>query len=354
MALHKTTTKPKKKAVKLSFKPAQVVAKLLKTLDDRSKDVIIERYGIDSGKGKTLEAIGQTYGITRERVRQIENHALNVIRNSDVYEENKNAFLELRDVVDEMGGIISEEEILNSLSTNETTLNQVYFMLVVGEFFFRVKEDSEFKHRWYSDPQITDTIHDSLRKLYKGIESDQLIPESEMIDTFLGYVKNVNDKYKNEEVLRRWMCLSKKIDCNPLGEWGRADSNNVNAKGIRDYSYLVLRKHGSPIHFREVAKAIEKYFGKKAHEATTHNELIKDPRFVLVGRGLYALSEWGYVSGVVKDVIEHVIETHGPLSKDEIIDKVKKERYVKDNTILVNLQNTTFFIKDANGKYHIA
>ncbi len=74
-------------------------------------------------------------------------------------------------------------------------------------------------------------------------------------------------------------------------------------KGMRDYAFLVIRKHGSPIHFREVARQINLVFKKKAHTATTHNELIKDPRFVLVGRGLYALKEWGYMSGVVKDVI---------------------------------------------------
>ncbi|TSC67891.1 MAG: hypothetical protein G01um101472_278 [Parcubacteria group bacterium Gr01-1014_72] len=113
----------------------------------------------------------------------------------------------------------------------------------------------------------------------------------------------------------------------------------------------MLRKHGSPIHFREVAKSIEKLFGKKAHVATTHNELIKDPRFVLVGRGLYALSEWGYMSGVVRDVIRQILEKNGPLKKDEVVNKVLKERYVKENTILVNLNNPKFFKKDKEGRY---
>jgi DNA-directed RNA polymerase delta subunit len=120
---------------------------------------------------------------------------------------------------------------------------------------------------------------------------------------------------------------------------------------MRDYAFLVLRKHGSPIHFKEVAKTIEKLFGKKANVATTHNELIKDKRFVLVGRGLYALSEWGYMPGVVKDVIKNVLKKYGPLTKDEIVEKVLKERYVKENTILVNLHNTKLFKKDKDGRY---
>ena len=123
------------------------------------------------------------------------------------------------------------------------------------------------------------------------------------------------------------------------------------SKGMRDYAFLVIRRHGSPIHFREVAKTITELFGKKAHVATTHNELIKDPRFVLVGRGLYALSEWGYMSGVVRDVIRKILEKHGPLTKEEIIDKVLKERYVKENTIVVNLQNQKYFTKDKESRY---
>ena len=145
--------------------------------------------------------------------------------------------------------------------------------------------------------------------------------------------------------------MSKKIGRNELGEWGKTDSPNISAKGIRDYAFLVIRRHGSPIHFREVAKAISEVFNKKAHEATTHNELIKDPRFVLVGRGLYALTEWGYMSGVVKDVIRNILEKNGPLTKQEVIDKVLKERYVKENTIVVNLQNPNYFTRTKDGKY---
>ncbi len=130
-----------------------------------------------------------------------------------------------------------------------------------------------------------------------------------------------------------------------------ASSPNVSARGVRDYAFLVLRKHGSPMHFTEVAKAIGAHFDKRAHIATTHNELIKDKRFVLVGRGLYALSEWGYSTGVVRDVIAEVLKKNGPLTREEIVDKVMRERYVKPNTILVNLQNPKYFKKNKESKY---
>ena len=130
-------------------------------------------------------------------------------------------------------------------------------------------------------------------------------------------------------------------------------STNINAKGIRDYAYLSIRQHGSPLHFSEVAKSIEKNFSRKAHIATCHNELIKDPRFVLVGRGLYALTEWGYVGGVVRDVIKNILEKEGALTREEIIEKVLKERYIKENTVVVNLQDAKYFKKDSKGRYLI-
>ena len=196
-------------------------------------------------------------------------------------------------------------------------------------------------------------MHESLRKLYATLSDDDLVAESELITQFLEYLKDVSEEYKSEEVLKRWLSISKNLAKNPLGEWGLTSSSNVRAKGIRDYAFLAMRKHGSPIHFRDIAKLIANLFNKKAHPATTHNELIKDSRFVLVGRGLYALSEWGYISGVVKDVIKKVIEKAGPLTKDQVIEKVLKERYVKENTILVNLQNPKFFKKTKDGKYSV-
>ena len=164
-------------------------------------------------------------------------------------------------------------------------------------------------------------------------------------------MREMSEDYRNEEIAKRWLGLSKKIDKNPLGEWGKADSSNVKTRGIRDYAYLVMRKHGSPLHFREVAKKIQDTFGKKTHVATCHNELIKDKRFVLVGRGFYALAEWGYKPGIVREVIRDIIKKHGPISKDDVIEHVMRERYLKKNTIIVNLQNPKYFKKNKQDLY---
>jgi hypothetical protein len=336
----------------IAFKPKQVTKHFLSTLPRRAADVITKRYGLGTDTKKmTLEAIGESYGITRERVRQIENFALATIRKSDAFKEEAAVFEELRATMVGMGGLVPEHDFLGALASEKGAQNHIHFLLVLGDLFVKHKEDDDFAHRWSVDPETAEKVHESLRKLYAAIADDQLIEESKMIELFLNHLKDVSEEYKNEEIVRRWLGLSKRIGKNPLGDWGVASSPNVSARGVRDYAFLVLRKHGSPMHFTEVAKAIGEHFDKRAHIATTHNELIKDKRFVLVGRGLYALSEWGYSTGVVRDVIADLLKKNGPLSREEIVDKVMRERYVKPNTILVNLQNPKYFKKTKEGKY---
>lgn len=336
----------------ISFKPKQTVKRLLSSLPDRARDVLIYRYGLGTNTERmTLDAIGKKYGITRERVRQIEGYALNNVRKSDEYTLEKNAFSEVENLLHSLGGIVVEDDFLGHVSKDKSLQNHIYFLLVVGEPFRKFKEDDEFHHRWHVNEELSKQVESALRKLYSSLSNQDLLPESEMVNKFLSHLEAVAEKYKNQEVIKRWLQISKVIGKNPLGDWGVAHSPNVKTKGMRDFAFLVIRKHGSPIHFRDVAKQISTMFNKKAHVATTHNELIKDPRFVLVGRGLYALAEWGYAPGVVRDVIRSVINKNGPLTKSEIVDKVMKERYVKENTIVVNLQNPKYFKREKNGKY---
>ncbi len=338
--------------VNISFKPKQTVKRLLLSLPDRAREVIVYRYGLGKDtKRMTLDAIGKIYGITRERVRQIENYALTNIRKSEEYKQEKAVFTEIETLLHSLGGIMVEDDFLGHVSKDKSLQNQVFFLLVVGEPFRKNKEDDHFRHRWHVNEELSKSVEDALHKLYASLNNQDLLPESEMISKFLNHLGDVSERYKNQEVVRRWLEISKVIGKNQLGDWGVSRSPNIKTKGMRDYAFLVIRKHGSPIHFRDVAKQITAMFKKKAHVATTHNELIKDPRFVLVGRGLYALAEWGYAPGVVRDVIRSVLEKGGPLTKEEVIDKVMKERYVKENTIVVNLQNPKYFKRDRGGKY---
>jgi Sigma-70, region 4 len=339
----------------INFSPKTVTKELLQALPTRSRDVVLGRFGLGKGSDKmTLEAIGARYGITRERVRQIENQSVSLIQKSEQYQNQRLAFDELSDAIRALGSVMSETDILDAVATNTTDRRHLLFMLVVGEPFAQEKETGQFVRRWSVDPTLSSRIHQALRGLHDELDPNNLIPEQEFVELFTAKLEEVgHGGSKDEELLRRWLGLSKRVARNPLGEWGLAHSPHVRVKSMRDYAYLTLKRHGAPLHFSEVASAITKLFKKKAHPATCHNELIKDERFVLVGRGLYALGEWGYERGVVRDVIIKVMEKAAvPLSRQEIIDKVKRERYVRDNTIIVNLQDR-MFKRTKDGKYEI-
>ncbi|MCD8494938.1 MAG: hypothetical protein LRY41_00305 [Candidatus Pacebacteria bacterium] len=342
----------------ISFKLKQLTKKLLKELNDRSQYVITKRFGLHKGGDVlTLEAIGQEYGITRERVRQIEKMALKAIRSSSTFAEVEHIMHELKDIITSMGGIVEESHLLSSLSKDPEEQNHIHLYLHLGDHFEKLKEDKHYQARWVIKGETASRIEKALKDIHDALDHHELIPEDEIIDRILchdGVCEVLTTNYQTSENAQGWLKISKKLDKNELGEWGRAASPNVRARGVKDYAYLVMRKHGSPMHFREVAEAIEKTFNRKTHTATCHNELIKDNRFVLVGRGVYALKEWGYKGGVVRDVIREIIEKEGPLSKEEIVDHVLKERYLKKNTILVNLQNSKYFVKDDNGLYRLA
>jgi len=335
------------------FKPKQITKKMLAVLKDRSRDIVEQRYGLtaEDSHRKTLEAIGQQYGITRERVRQIENFSLNSIRKSNVFGESGPIFDEIAKEIERRGKIVHENEFLSSLAKDEAARNHIHFLLVVSPNFTKIKEDEDFHHRWTIDVEEADKIHEALRSLHQEIKPDDLISEEEMISNFNKHINKQNLNDVPTETLYSWIKLSKLVDKNDLGEWGAVNSCNIRPRGVRDLAFLVLRRHGSPMHFTEVAKSISGTFGKVAHPQTTHNELIKDERFVLVGRGLYGLSDWGYSVGTVKDVIKNILKIHGSLTKEDVIKKVLKERYVKENTILVNLQDRKYFKKDSSDFY---
>lgn len=339
----------------ISFKPKKITKKITSGLHDRASDVIMNRFGLTAdGKRKTLEEIGKKYKITRERIRQIEDAALSLIKKSQAYKGEQAVFEEIKGLIRKLGGIVAEHELLPYISKDKTIQNHIYFYLTLGDFFKKHREDDHFHARWSVDNELGDKIHNSLKKLYASLNDEDLIPETEMIKKFLDHLKDESVQVRDEEMAKRWLSMSKTVGKNPLGEWGKVSSPNIRMRGVKDYAFLVMRRHGSPMHFKEVADSISKTFNKKIHYATCHNELIKDSRFVLVGRGMYALAEWGYKKGTAREVISDILKKDGPLSKDDIVTKVMKERYFKKNTILVNLVNPKYFKKNKEGLYTVA
>ena len=339
----------------ITFPYKKVTKDLLSVLNPRAKEVLTGRFGlgIDPSR-KTLESIGRKYGITRERVRQIENFAIKAIKKSDKYKLAISNFEEIKSLMMKQGGIVHEEEFLLSISKDKGVQNHVHFYMVLHDDFKSTKENEHFNKHWSVEPKVTEVVHSALMNLHSTISDEEMVAESILLDRFLKQMEELHEVYKSKEMLNKYLSLSKILGKNQMGEWGKRTSPNIKTRGVKDYAYLVVRKANKPMHFREVSRAILEEFKKKAHVATCHNELIRDPRFVLVGRGIYGLREWGHSGGIVRDVIMEVMnKADKPLTKNEIIELVKNERVVKENTVLVNLQNPKFFDKTEDGKFSV-
>ena len=336
-----------------TINPIKVTEEFLNTLPKRAREVLERRFGIGKTREKkTLEAIGTSYGITRERVRQIEAYGLKKIKSHGLMKERENVFSELQDELARRGGIAEENIFLTELATSPEDKNHINFLLNLAEGIKRAKEDDEFNPRWYSDKKLAEACHKCLKTLHNELEGKDPMSEGDIKTKLAGVAKSEISGEISDRAVSSWLSVSKLVKQNKLGEWGLSTSPHISPRGVRDLAFLVMKRHGSPMHFSEVAEAIKKNLGEKAHVQTVHNELIKDSRFVLVGRGLYALKEWGYEPGTVRDIIKNILVSSGPMSRDKLIEKVLKERHVKLSTIKINLQDKRFF-KPLEGN-HIA
>jgi hypothetical protein len=340
------------------FEPAVLTRELLSVLKDRDREILSHRFGLDGFEVETLESIGKRHNLTRERVRQIEKDSIVQIKKS----KNKALDIALQLIFDsivEHGNIISEDYLIQTLLYNKPDQKDqqaVKFLLSMGEQFKYYKEDANYYASWYVVGfdinrlnEVVSTFVNILKEAGRVISQDELNEKFKATHFYQEHSIELTDK-----VLRSYLNIARAIQTNPFGEIGLKDWNEIKPRDVGDKAYLVLKHHGKPEHYSIITQLINEYKfdERKAYQETVHNELIKDERFVLIGRGIYALSEWGYKKGVVADVIKEVLVEHGkPLTREEIISEVMKRRQVKRNTILVGLSNKKYFQKVGKDRY---
>ncbi len=253
-------------------------------------------------------------------------------------EKHEDVFDFLSRRIDEFGGLKREDRLLKNLGGDDNQ-NYIKFLLSLGEFFERRGDNQDFHYFWITDKdslktadEIIENAQTKLKKYKKPVPLEQLKSSPDYpTHKFISYLE-----------------ISKSVSQGPQGLYGLREWPEVTPRGVKDRAYIALMRKEKPLHFKEVAE----FIGEGSNPQTVHNELIKDSRFVLVGRGVYALREWGFEPGEVKDVIKKVMKDEGkPLSKKDIIDRVLKERMVKENTIIQNLSNKKHFTRTSNGLY---
>ncbi len=336
---------------------SNIINTLVSGLNPREKSVVNGRFGLENGERQTLQSIGEKYGITRERVRQIESEALRRLREEAEKSELRSiAESRINSHLSSLGGVRKEDifvhEIRNILGDKELHTWHLRFLSeIVGVIYF-FESDDEFHPFWHVGENVIKTA----RKFQADFEKSIKEKKEDLIGkgNFLEYFNALISKFGiNESVGLNYLSVSRRFALSPFGDFGLIDWEEINPRTVREQAYLALKKEDRPMHFRDVAEMINRFISlgeKQALPQTVHNELIKDGRVALVGRGMYALKSGGYVSGTTKDLIAALLEKKGPMSPKDIVDLVGKQRVLKENTIMLALQNRKNFKRMADGK----
>jgi len=315
-----------------------LIQKIINQLEPRKKEIIVRRFGLEGNKREALESIGKSFNICRERVRQIEKKTIR-----EILEKNpslKKIFNNLLSYFKEYGYLRKEETVLTELSNSENK-NYIFFLLSLRkDYFQRINGKKDFFNFWTTKPDVIPRVKEIIKKLIKKFKKEKT-PLT---------LKEMNKHFQlPEKVLSSYLEISKIIMKNKNGLYGLKSWPMINPRRIRDRIYFLMKEIKKPLHFKKIHELMP-----KTNINSIHNELIKDDRFVLVGRGTYALKEWGYIPGNLKElIIKYMKEKKRPLLKEEIIDFILKQRFVKKFTILQYLCDRMLFEKRKDGRYYV-
>jgi hypothetical protein len=332
----------------------QLVNDILGTIErEREREIVARRFGLFDRK-ETLEQIGELLGITRERVRQLEKSVITRLKGT-AEQQGLPQITEFQTVITNylqtVGGVARVSNITTELVADPNRIEQarIAFLSQLCAELLVVSEDDHF---WNSvalkdgrdEKQLKATVTkviDAIKKLGEPKEITEVAATAG--------IANPTEAQALASTSKQLATLNNR--------WGLVKWPMVNPKNIRDKIYVILKEQGKHMHFNEIAEAIKESDFKRKDVTTQaiHNELIKDKRFVLIGRGIYALKEWGYEKGTVADIISEVLREAGePLHRDEIVKRVLKSRFVKETTILLNLQGKPQFKRVAKATYELA
>ncbi len=322
---------------------------------EREREIISRRFGL-SGQKETLEQIGELLNITRERVRQLEKAILVRLRigadENNIPELAAAEKLIIRNLT-ELGRVARVSDLAERLYDRKGTAAERAKLAFLGTISSALTTIDE-NDLYYSALGIAEygdakQIHERVDEIVDVIKKNKKPMTIDELDAVLNY--------EHPDHICAIASVSKQL-ASLNGLWGLAKWPTVNPRNIRDKIFVVLESKKEPMHFSDIAKAISNsnFRRKNVTIQAIHNELIKDSRFVLIGRGIYALNSWGYAKGTVADIITDILKkaNGGPLTREEIVKQVLHARKVKETTVLLNLQNKQLFTKIDKDSYALA
>ncbi len=350
------TKKQTKPATKAEFDSSKTVEAILKTIpNERNREIVRRRLGL-FGPAETLDSIGQDLSLTRERIRQIAGGAMAELKANIARHDSRHLRLaeaRIKTTLKKIGNIGQTREVTKHL------VGGLYDRVHQAQITFLARLSPEFV---VIDPSphhhagIGLTSHHSHQEVHQHISAivdhlgDLGSPATSSAIGQKCLPKLSSNHIHGLASLSKQLAFLENV-------WGLHRWPTVNPGNIADKIYLILRQSPEPLHFREIARRIQTSKLRRSDVTTeaVHNELIRHDRFVLVARGKYALREHGYEHGTVADIIAKILqEAKKPMDRDEIVSQVLKQRFVKETTIILNLQSKPQFRRQAGtSKYDL-
>jgi hypothetical protein len=336
----------------------ELVSNLLLLLSDKEKLVVKKRFALDGFKKTTLESIGSDFSVTRERVRQIEKNALSKMKRNVFNTALRHIHDFAADAVRSHGGLLREDLVGHDMKkvlpdSFNVDPSCLHLAMVLHEDldcvgntinfhpYVRLRDLPDYSLKFASEKMVNqlhkygnvkslDKIHRDMKDIFAEISFD--IPKTKSLINIDKRMTLLEDELVG------------------LLEW-----RHIHPRTLRDKILYILRAEKKPMHFSSIAEMIEAagFDSRRINLQAVHNELIRHEQFVLIGRGIYALDEWGYEKGTVGAVIKRVLEEFGELSQDEIVKKVLDKRQVKKITIVLALKNNDMFERVGRKRYKL-
>ncbi len=344
-------------ATAADVKLKELIENLLIVLNDKEKHIIEKRFALKQNKKQTLEEIGQKFSVTRERIRQIEKNALKKLsrnaQNTNLRILNEYA----KNIIRKHAGVITEEKlvatILNSLNNiSATEINELKLALTLDPELEKISNTINYEPNWRLKTIPFQLVKEITQLGLKVLneKGDVITPEALAAKV----LEKMGEKHDPQLIIST-VQIDKRIKATDKGV-GLKTWRHINPRTLRDKINFILEKEGKPLHFVKIANLISeaRFDSKMVNTQAVHNELIRNNDFILIGRGIYALSHWGYKPGTVSDIIEKILDGGKTMTREEIIKAVLKQRQVKTITIYLNLKNKPQFKKVGKDSYTLA
>ncbi len=339
----------------------EIIEKTFNDLEDREFDILCHRFGLKRDKKKTLKEAGELFGITRERIRQIEEKALRKT-NSDL----------LMGIIAMLDEILIYSGGMASLAQLKEKNSKQYWQDYRTVGFIDLLIETEHLPVYGGGQYIIHSI----------LDGDYV---EEFIDYILGYIESQGrpvsfSKFKNhalekmsdafkedlarlditpEAFLESILEVKKNIGTDPMGKIGLSKWPEVNPETHIEWAIVALHSIDQPAHWKEILRKVEAISGERFKEKTFYNIFSPNDEFLLFdsGNGVYGLDEWKdrfdeKTNQTIAELAYLTVKEKGPLPLDEIHNYILEEKDCSRNSVLIYLEGDPRLTKKEE-RYHL-